>query len=127
MNVVDVLKEISGLRCLSGVTEKTLHWAERRLLLSFAPEYREYLLMYGLVSANGHELTGICDFPRLNVVDVTLECRKTHNVPSDFYVVEEALFDDIVVWQSTDGLIYESVPGKPPRKVCSSLGEHLLR
>ena len=123
--LINVLKTIPDLYSLQGVEIGEIDSAERALNVVFSPDYREYLAEYGIASANGHELTGICASKRLNVVDVTLDQKARHSVPSSYYVVEDICVDDIVVWQSADGSIYQSAPGCPPRKICSSLTEYI--
>ena len=79
--------------------------------LKFSDEYRKYLARYGVASANGHEFTGICASSRLNVVDVTISERINNpNIQMDYYVVEQANIDRIVIWQSQTGEIYQSAP-----------------
>lgn len=100
--------------------------AENTLNLHFAPEYREYLSTYGVASADGHEFTGICASPRLNVINVTQEEKaETPNIPADWYVVEQAHIDGIVIWQSATGEIYQTRPGARPICLCSSLADYI--
>lgn len=123
--LVNVLKKMPDLYSLQGAETEEIDSAERALNVVFSPEYREYLAEYGIASANGHELTGICSSKRLNVVDVTLDQKGRHSVPGSYYVVEDVYVDDVVVWQSADGGIFQSVPGSPPSKLCSSLAEYI--
>ena len=100
--------------------------AETVLNLHFAPEYREYLSACGVASADGHEFTGICASPRLNVINVTQEEKaETPDIPADWYVVEQAHIDGIVIWQSATGEIYQTRPGAKPFRLCSSLAEYI--
>lgn len=99
---------------------------ETTLGVMFTEEYREYILVFGVASANGHELTGLCRSPRLNVVEVTMAERKNNaNVPNDWYVVEQANIDDIVIWQASSGEIYQTAPGVQSCKLCDSLSEYV--
>ncbi|MCL2281907.1 MAG: SMI1/KNR4 family protein [Fibromonadales bacterium] len=127
----DIVAKLSGLnafRCGTGASDKQTKEAEQALSLRFAEEYAQYIVTYGYVSFFGHELTGVCKFPRLNVVDVTVSQRKVNPaVPSDWYVVEEANIDGIVVWQSSAGEIWKTAPGFRPNKLCDSLCEYLGR
>ena len=68
---IDVLASLRGFVQLGGVTSEDIAAAENELCVVFAEEYSEYLATYGVVSCNGHELTGICQSPRLNVVEAT--------------------------------------------------------
>ena len=100
--------------------------AEQALGVHFSREYREYISQFGVASTYGHELTGICSFPRLNVVDVTRK-QWTLNplVPTALYVVEELNMDNAVVWQSEIGEIFLSQPNTVPTRIAESLIEYL--
>ena len=111
---------------LGCVSEVQIVTAEQQLGLKFSGEYREYIAEFGIVSFEGHEFTGICSSPRLNVVDVTLtERNRNPTVQEDWYVVEQANIDSIVIWQSSTGEVYQTMPGVAPVKLCSSLVEYI--
>lgn len=121
-----LLPQKSAFRMCQPVSKQNICEAESVLGLHFSDEYRYYLLAFGVASANGHEFTGICNSPRLNVVDVTLEERKYNpDVPPDYYVVEQANIDGIILWQSQSGKIYQTYPNQPPVPLCNSLCELL--
>lgn len=108
------------------VSEEAIHIAEEKLKLNFAKDYREYLSEIGVVALCGHELTGLTNSPRVNVVDVTQLERKVNTaLPLNWYVIEQANIDGIVLWQSEDGLIYQTEPGGSPQKVCTNLSEYI--
>ena len=124
--LVDVMKGLPFFACLGGVDDSEIATAEEALQVSFAEEYRDYLADFGVASANGHELTGICSSERLNVVDVTQDERgRGHNDESGWYVVERLGFDDLVAWQSPSGEVFLTAGGTEPRKVADSLIEYL--
>ena len=79
----------------------------------------------GNMSLPGHELTGVCGSKRLNVVPVTLEERSNTTVPLDWYVLEQANIDGIVLWQDKSGAVYQTAPHIKPRKLCGSLAEYI--
>lgn len=110
---------------LNGASDKDILNAESTLGLQFAQDYREYVAAFGAASFAGHELTGICKSDRLNVVPVTLEERNNTAVPSDWYVLEQANIDGIVLWQDRSGTIYQTTPHIKPRKLCRSLAEYI--
>ena len=110
---------------LNGASDKNIQNAEITLGLQFAQDYREYVAAFGAASFAGHELTGICKSDRLNVVPVTLEERNNTAVPSDWYVLEQANIDGIVLWQDRSGTIYQTAPHIKPRKLCRSLAEYI--
>jgi len=100
--------------------------AENALELRFADDYREYLIAFGIASSDGHEFTGICNSKRMNVVDVTLaEKSITPGIPNDWYVLEEAGFDGIVIWQSSTGEVYQTRPGREAIKIAGSICVYL--
>lgn len=70
----DVYQGLSGFpnfRCLGAADSGAIIEAEAKLGLSFSKEYRSYLESCSFASVNGHELTGICKSPRLDVVGAT--------------------------------------------------------
>ena len=108
------------------VSEIQIIKAEQQLGMKFSGEYREYVAKFGIVSYEGHELTGICKSKRLNVVDVTLtERKRTPTAQADWYVIEQANIDSIVIWQSITGEIYQTIPSAPAIKMCDSLSEYI--
>ena len=122
---ITVIEQKKAFHSLTGVSIEAVKDAEEKLGLKFAKEYVEYLQKYGVASFFGHELTGICSSPRLNVVDVTLEERQyNQDIPLQLYVVEETNYDGVVLWQDAKGAIYKTVPGVKAEKISSSLVEY---
>jgi hypothetical protein len=110
----------------SGVLYDEIKTNEKSLNLVFSDEYRSYVAAFGFASADGHELTGVCKFPRLSVVVVTQSEREANpSVPVDWYVLEQANIDGIVVWQSGTGEVFQTMPNTAPIKLCDSLAEYL--
>lgn len=125
-DIVKMLRSKPNFRAMSGASQEQIEQAEKTLTLRFAAEYREYLSEFGVASACGHELTGICASPRLNVVDVTISERVSNQkIPSNWYVVEQANIDGIIIWQSGTGEVYQTTPNAPPVFLCKSLFEYL--
>ena len=128
MEIERILKEIKELYSGGPVSEARIQEAEEELGAKFAPDYRKYLEMYGCISFDGHEMTGITAVPRLNVVKATKENRVYEPaVPKDFYVIEETEMDGIIIWQSGEGKIYSTIPRHQPELLCDSLAEYYLR
>ena len=126
-SIVDVITQQDNLFHLEGVSEQDILHAERELGLHFSKDYKEYLAKYGVVSFENHELTGICSFPRLDVVCVTKEERQFNTlVPVDYYVIEQASIDGIVVWQASDGKVYQTFPESKPVQIAESLSGFIL-
>lgn len=125
-DIINQIKAMPDFFSLTGATEESMSEAENLLLLKFSDEYNEIISAFGSVSVNGHELTGICHSKRLNVVCVTLEERDLNpTVPLNFYVIEQANIDGIVIWQSASGDVYQSMPGAPMIKLCDSISEYI--
>ena len=125
-DIVKKLRAEPNFCAMSGASREQIEQAEKALSLRFADEYREYLAAFGVASVYGHELTGICASPRINVVDVTISERMSnHTVPTNWYVVEQTHIDGIVVWQSSTGEVCQTTPNAPPEKLCNSLCEYL--
>ena len=56
----EYLRSLSGFRCLGSVDDSTIESAEQKLGVTFSTEYIKYIKTFGIVSFQGHELTGIC-------------------------------------------------------------------
>jgi hypothetical protein len=100
---------------------------EAELELEFAPDFKEYLLKYGQLSIDASELTGVVGEPYLNVENLTKDERKY--IPgeyADMYVIESLGVDGIVIWQATDGQVFQTIPGAIPEKIYDSFEEYLL-
>lgn len=124
-DILNLIKNKSKFYSIGNISEKNIKEAELILNIRFASDYRMIIKEYGAVTFSGHELTGICNSKRLNVVDVTKEERKYNKVPEDWYVIEQANIDDIVIWQDTNGVVYQTMPNKKPIKLCNSLLEYI--
>ena len=126
MSIIDTIKELDDLEYLSSVSEADITKAEKELELSFADEYKKYVSTFGVISANGIELTGVIASPRLNVVDVTKRERESNGkIPLDMYVVESTGSEGLVILQDQKGNIYSAFPGHKPEKKFNSLSEYL--
>lgn len=126
--LVDFIKNDNTSFYGKGVDYKKVLYAENILKTSFSKEYKDYLLNLGVAACNGHELTGIAgDNDYIDVVKVTLEERNKCNddLSKDFYVIEKTYIDDIIIWQSTNGMIYQSQPQSAIHKIADSIIEFL--
>ena len=121
----DLLRESNDFRCFKPSNKSEIVKAENELQLKFSEEYKEYVLTCGAAIGSGHEFTGLTTSKRLNVVSVTQEERQYYTVPSDWYVVEQLHIEGVVIWQSSNGEIYQSFPGREPIKLCNSLFEYI--
>ena len=124
--IVTKIKNKAGFVALRGADEEAVRSAEQTLGVKFADDYRQYVLAYGAASFEGHELTGVCPVPRLNVVNVTKEERSfAGNIPQNWYVIEQTHIDGIVIWQAQSGEIYSSSPEHKPARVFNSLWDYI--
>lgn len=125
-SVIENLKQKEFFCSLQGKTDTEILQAQEALGLQFAKDYRVYLETFGLASYEGHELTGLCPSKRLNVIDVTQHDReRTSGIQDDWYVIEETNIDDIIIWQDSKGVIYQTAPGSAPEKIHNSLSEYI--
>lgn len=125
-DIVTLIRNKPDFYVLQGATGIEIERAEQILDTCFSDEYRSYVSAFGVASFAGHELTGVCKPKRLNVVEVTLEQRTLNQkIPGDWYVVEEAHIDGIVIWQSPSGEIYQAVADMPGRKIYGTLAEYV--
>lgn len=125
-DIVKQMHQQPNFYALHGVSNEDIEQAEQSLGLHFAADYKEYLYAFGVASFDGHELTGICNSKRLDVVHVTNNERRANtSVLREWYVVEQLDIDAITIWQSTDGSIYLLQPGIAPRKIASNLIDYL--
>lgn len=128
MSLIDVITNENDALHGKGSSEKDISMAEELLGLMFSEEYREYLKAFTIAAINGIELTGLSKSKRVNVVLVTRNQRKLNPlIPKDWYVVEEANIDGIILWQNDTGAVFQSVPGMDIIKVADSIVEYLDR
>mgnify|MGYP000195163994 FL=1 len=125
MDFTKAIQAMPGFLGSGGRGEKTIAEAEKKLGISFAPDYRAYLKEIGLACFDGHELTGVTETTRLDVISVTQEQRRQFGgTTASWYVVEDVGLDGILIWQSPDGTVYAAAPDVPPKKIANSLSEY---
>jgi hypothetical protein len=124
--IVEIINNLPDLLPLKPATDIDIKDAEIQLRVSFNEEYREYLLAFGAIMADGIELTGIAKSAHRNVVNQTKQERELNpKIPNNMYVVENTGVDGIIIWQDTIGEIYQSSPNKEPKKIADSLSEYI--
>ncbi len=112
---------------LQPADDSSIEAAESQLGLSFAADYKEYLLAFGAASFDGRELTGVCKSERLSVVSSTESARAFYpQFPPKAYVVEDLGFDHVLVVQDRSGKVYEYGPGDSGKKIAESLQQYLF-
>lgn len=124
--IVGVIQSLQSYRRAAKSTKADIVDAEISLRLSFSDEYKEYLEAFGAVSAFGIELTGLISVEYRNVVSVTKEeWMLNPKIPHTMYVIENTCVDGIIIWQDTNGLIYQSSPASEPRQIALSLADYI--
>ena len=124
--IVNLLRAQSAFASAKAPTAQEVAMAEQTLGVTFAADYRDYVTALGVASYEGHELTGVCPFPRLNVVSVTRQERAANPaIPSSWYVLEQTNIDDLVIWQDASGAVYQAIPGHVPEKICATMQEYI--
>lgn len=125
--LVEQIKDSDGFASLGRVSEDEIKNAEQVLGLFFAEDYKELLLAYGAIFVSGHEIIGISDSNRLNVIAVTSQYRNLYsNLPHDLYVVEDLSIDNVIVVQKRDGVLFTYGPDEKLVKVATSIQEYLF-
>ncbi len=61
----------------------------------------------------------------MRVVDVTIESRELNSVPNNWYVIEDAHIDGVLIWQDETGAVYQTSPGGKQKKIADSLAEFM--
>lgn len=126
VDIVKIILSIPELFSAEGSCVDEIYLAEKALALKFAEDYKQYVEEFGIIAYEGHELTGITECTQLNVVDITKEeKRKNKSIPDNFYVIEVANIDGVVVWQKDTGEIYKTVYNSSPILICKSLGDYI--
>ena len=125
--IAEVMRSESNFYAEYGVSALQIEQAEKLLGLNFALDFKECLCEFGAITVNGHEFTGFSGNENLDVIKVTQNNRKKHNVEKNLYVIEETHIDGIVIWQDENGVIYETTPGYKPRKIADSLLEFISK
>jgi hypothetical protein len=127
VTTIEELSECEDFACANGVGEDRISQAERELGLSFAPEYRVYLKLYGFASVKGLEFTGICASQRLNVVAVTKKLREENAaLARDMYVIEDAGLEGVFVLQDEAGRVYELQANGAIKQIAESMIEYII-
>ena len=126
--IIDVIDNLEDLLALKPATDEEIENVEIELALQLSDEYKEYLRKYGAILAMDIELTGIAKAKHRDVVQVTKkEWTANSKVSHKLYVVEDVAIDGIVIWQDSEGKIYESTPGSEPKEIYDSLAEYIVK
>ena len=123
----ELIKEASFFVSLQPADSSSIEAAESQLGITFALDYKEYLLAFGAASFDGRELTGVCKSERLNVVSATERARSFYpQFPKNKYVVEELGFDHVLILQDSSGKVYSYGPSDSGDVIAKSLQDYLF-
>ena len=127
-DIVKTIASLPDLLPLKPASKTDIADAEIQLRVSFSDEYRQYLTAYGAIMADGIEMTGIAKSQHRNVVSVTKqEWELNGSVPHTMYVIENTGVDGIIIWQDTNGKIYQTMPNNQPKQIAKSLREYIVK
>lgn len=126
-DIIKTLKDAPDFIGGTGRTDVEIERVQKELGIDFATDYKTYLKEIGLACFDGHELTGICQDPRLDVVHVTKDQRENNPEAPNCYVIEEANIDGIVIWQDFSGKIYMTVENSSPKLIADSLSAYIQK
>lgn len=125
--IITLINSLPDMLPLTPASGTQITDAELQLRVSFADEYKDYLSAFGAIIADGIELTGIAKSEYRNVVELTKkEWELNPRVPHTMYVVENTCIDGIIIWQDTNGTVYQTSPNTDPKKIAQSLEEYIL-
>lgn len=125
-NIINYLQSKGELLTGKAVDEVEIGKVEERLGVRFANDYKKIVSTYGFVCVDGHEITGITNAKRLNVYEVTMKERESLKSDiSGLYVIEQANIDDIVIWQSASGVVFQTIGGFAPEKIADGIIDYL--
>lgn len=119
---IEKIRKYSDYSSEDGAEDAAVEAAEKALGLTFAEDYREYLLECGAACADGHIFTGIN-----TVAETTALWRSRHpGIKDGMYAVEIFEQDGIAAWQNGRGEVFLTRDGVSPRKLCDSMLEYVF-
>ena len=122
----DIVNSFEDFVAYGGADEEQIIQAESALHLEFNADYKAFLKQYGAACSNGHEIMGICNSKRLDVVENTLrEKQKNPNIQDNMYLIENMGIDDVLIWQTREGMIYQTSGNSVPKKLSNNLCEYI--
>ena len=127
MNIIEYIKGLQNISTKKAASTKAVVEAEAALHLTFSDEYKEYTRVFGAICIDTMQLTGCVSVPEANVVIATNSGRTiTEKAKESWYVIYDALIDGLIYWQDSNGDVYETIPGKEPKKVAKSMVDFLM-
>lgn len=125
-DVIEFLQSKEELLTGKAVDEGAIERIEEQLGVSFADDYKKIVSICGFVCVDGHEITGITNAKRLNAYEVTIKERESVACDmSGMYVIEQTHIDEIVIWQSASGEVFQTNGNHGPVKIADSIINYL--
>lgn len=125
-DIINVINSKNGVIHGKETNENEIKQAESELGLRFADDYRKYIKQFGCMVIGSREITGISSQENYNVVSTTKAQRNYNkNIPENSYVIEQLNIDGIIIWQSSNGEVFQTSPNTAPMKIADSLVEYI--
>ena len=125
-DIIKVINSKNGVIHGKETNENEIKQAESELGLRFADDYRNYIKQFGCMVIGSREITGISSQENYNVVSITKAQRNYNkNIPENSYVIEQLNIDGIIIWQSSNGEVFQTSPNTAPMKIADSLVEYI--
>lgn len=125
-DIINVINSKDGVIHGKETNENEIKQAESELGLRFADDYRNYIKQFGCMVIGSREFTGISLQENYNVVSTTKAQRNYNkNIPENSYVIEQLNIDGIIIWQSSNGEVFQTSPNTAPMKIADSLVEYI--
>lgn len=125
-DIINVINSKNGVIHGKETNENEIKQAESELGLRFADDYRKYIKQFGCMVIGSREITGISQQENFNVVSITTSQKCYYKgISENLYVIELLNIDGIVIWQSSDGEVYQTYPNSNPEKIANSLSEYI--
>ncbi|QCT06262.1 MULTISPECIES: SMI1/KNR4 family protein [Ruminococcus] len=125
-DIIKVINSKDGVIHGKETNENEIKQAELELGLRFADDYRNYIKQFGCMVIGSREITGISSQENYNVVSTTKAQRNYNkNIPENSYVIEQLNIDGIIIWQSSNGEVFQTSPNTAPMKIADSLVEYI--
>ena len=125
-DIIKVINSKDGVIHGKETNENEIKQAELELGLRFADDYRNYIKQFGCMVIGSREITGISSQENYNVVSITKAQRNYNkNIPENSYVIEQLNIDGIIIWQSSNGEVFQTSPNTAPMKIADSLVEYI--
>ena len=125
-DIINVINSKNGVIHGKETNENEIKQAESELGLRFADDYRNYIKQFGCMVIGSREITGISSQENYNVVSITKAQRNYNkNIPENSYVIEQLNIDGIIIWQSSNGEVFQTSPNTAPMKIADSLVEYI--